>query len=243
MKCTVATMCLLSSSLLASAQYNDSVRHYASYASTGTYNQTNSSTAYFLSNNVKLGMRRKDLSVNATGGWVYGNQQNRLTNNDVSSALDFNLYRTFPHFYYWGLATYTQSYSLKINAQGQAGLGVAYVLIDKKNTTLNISNGVLYELSDVTVKDTISNKYATYRNSFRVTFKYSYKDALTLSGIGFVQQSFLSSTDYILKGNLNLSLRLRKWLHFTTAYSYNRFNRTNRENTLFTYGLTLEKYF
>ena len=66
---------------------------------------------------------------------------------------------------------------------------------------------------------------------------------ISIDGIGFIQNSLNYGDDYILKINLNASLRLLKWVSFTTAFSYNKITKTNRENLLFTYGLTFERYF
>ncbi|RYG24559.1 MAG: hypothetical protein EOO01_43315, partial [Chitinophagaceae bacterium] len=114
------------------AQFNDSTNHLVGFSSTGVINKTNDGDSYVLNNNVRFGVRRKDVSVNAASGWIYGEQNDRRTNNDFNASLDFNLYKTFKHFYYWGLSTYEKSFSLKINDRFQAGLGVAYNIVDKK---------------------------------------------------------------------------------------------------------------
>src|SRR5881628_3637425 len=121
------------------AQFTDSTNHYISYAATGILNKTNTSHSYVITNGIKYSIRRKRERLNAGGTWIYGRQQQLLTNNDLSSSVDFNLYRLLPHFYYWGLTAFDKSYSLRVNYRLQAGFGAAYNLIDQENTSLNIS--------------------------------------------------------------------------------------------------------
>ncbi|MCW3122006.1 MAG: hypothetical protein JWQ38_1498 [Flavipsychrobacter sp.] len=226
------------------AQYSDSVHHYASAVSTGTINKTNTSQSYVLNNAIKFGIRKKIYSLNSSNSWAFGEQQRALTNNDFNSTLDFNLYKGAPkHFYYWGLLNYLTSYSLKVNSQFQGGAGIAWNIVDKKKIWINISDGILYEKSDILLNDTVQDLYSTYRNSLRLSFRFNIKEIITFSGMSFYQNSFSSGTDYIIKSNLNLGVKLNKWLALTSSFTYNRFNRTGKENTLFIYGLTLEKYF
>lgn len=224
------------------AQYSDSVHYYAGAAATGTYNQTNTSSSYLFNNGVKFGIRKKSISLNSTNTWMYGEQQKTVTNNDVVATLDFNVYKLFPHAYYWGFANYTSSVSLKINNQYQAGAGIAYNIIDKKNTVLNVSDGLIYEQSDIYLSDTVRDIYNTVRNSFRLMFRWQ-SGIFSVNGTGFIQNSLETQSDYIVRVNTGAAIKVNKWLSFTVAYTYNRFNRTAKENTLFTYGLTIDKYF
>ncbi|GAA4460395.1 hypothetical protein GCM10023093_02950 [Nemorincola caseinilytica] len=228
--------------MLCHAQYSDSVHHYAGLVSTGTYNKTTTNSSFVLSNMLKLGIRQKAYACNGNVSWLYGQQQGNLTNNDVVATADINLYKTFPNFYYWGLANYTSSFSLKIIDQYQAGAGIAYNILDTKNAYLNVSDGIIYENSNIILADS-TDKYSTYRNSFRLSFRFVIKDMVTISSMSFYQNSFNSSTDYIIRSNATLGVKVRKWLSLNTTYTYNRFNRTGRENTLLNYGLTVEKYF
>ena len=224
------------------AQYNDSVHYYTGVASTGSYNKTNTSRAYLFSNTVKLGIRKEAISLNATNSWVYGQQQRNTTNNDVGSVLDFNVYKLGKHAYYWGLASYMSSLSLKVNNQYQAGAGVAFNILDGKDLHLNVSDGFIYDNVDLYLKDTIRDVYSTGRNSFRLMFR-CHKGVFTFNGTGFLQNSLWRSSDYIVKVNASIGVKINKWLSFTTACTFNRFNRTGKENTLLTFGLTIDKYF
>ena len=224
-------------------QFNDTTFYHTAYLSSGSINKTNDGTAYLLNNAFKFNVKRKDIALNFNNSWIYGKQNRNLTNNDFSSSFDFNLYKTIPHFYYWGLVNYNTSYSLKINDQLLAGLGVAYNIYDGPNAYLNISDGILYDLSDLTLGDNTRDNYHTYRNSFRLAFRFNIKDRVVIDGSNFYQNSLDRGNDYIIRSTTNLSFKLQKWLSLTTSLNYNRQNRTQSENLLFTYGLTIEKYF
>jgi hypothetical protein len=225
------------------AQFTDSTRYYVGYASTGVFNKTNNSYSYLFSNNLKFSARKKNISLNNATSYIYGWQQKQITNNDFSSSLDFNIYKTGSHFYYWGLAAYDKSYSLKINNRLQAGLGVAYSFIDKENAFFNLSDGILYEASNLNLNDSVKNDYHILRNSFRVRHHFIVNKIITLDGTYFWQPSFYDKKDYILKSNTTLSVKLRKWLSLTTTANYNKVNITERESLLITFGISVEKYF
>jgi len=151
----------------------------------------------------------------------------------------FNLYKTFPHFFYWGLVNYNTSYSLKINNQLLAGAGAAYSVVDKKNIYINLSDGVLFDQSDLLVNEI----YHTYRNSFRLQYHYALQDIITLDGSNYLQNSFSSRNDYIIRSTTTLGIKLKKWISLNTSLTYNKMNITDSDNLIFTYGLTLDKYF
>lgn len=183
------------------------------------------------------------MSFDLSNTWVYGQQQRTITNNDYTGTLDLNLYKTFKNFYYWALGTYTTSLSLKVNNQYQYGLGIAYNVFDTTNIYLNLSNGIIYENSDIILDDTTREVYNTFRNSFRLSFRFKVRKIFTINGVGFLQNSLQFSNDYILKTNLSASVKLRSWFSFTAGMTYNRISRTERENFLFTYGITIDNYF
>ncbi|UYQ95446.1 DUF481 domain-containing protein [Chitinophaga horti] len=230
-------------SLNVAAQFSDSVHYYAKYSSTGSINQTNDGRSYLLNNVAAFKISKKKIVLNADAGYVYGAQNSEQTNNDVTASLNFNLYAGNRRFFYWGLATYDRSYSLKINNRFQGGAGVAYDVIRTPTAVLNISDGPLFEHSDLILEDTIPDKYQTVRNSLRVYYKWTIKSIIVLEGSQFWQQSFTKQNDYILKSVNSVSVKLRSWLAITAALNYNRLNRTGRENLLVNYGITMEKYF
>lgn len=225
------------------AQFNDSIFYHLNAVASGSLNKTDDISNFLLNNALRLGVKKESISLNFSNSWVYGQQQKSITNNDYTGTLDFNLYKTFPHFYYWGLGNYTTSLSLKIDNQYQYGVGIAYNFLDTTGKYLNISNGIIFENSDIIVKDTIKEVYSTFRNSLRLSFRFTIRKIFTVSGVGFWQPSLQYGNDYIIKTNLAASLKLRSWLSFTTALTFNKISRTERENLLLTYGITIDNYF
>ncbi len=214
-----------------------------SYAAAGIVNKTAANSSYVLSNVLKAGVRKKAVALNNYTSYIYGWQPHKLVNNDVSSTLDVNLYKTGRHFYYWGLGAYDHSYSLKIDSRLQAGAGVAYNFMDKQDAFLNVSNGILYETSKLRVNDSTTERDGTFRNSLRLRYGFRVNNLLSVDATHLWQPSLSTASDYILKSNLNVSLKLSKWLNLTTAASYNKISRTRRENFLVTFGIAAEKYF
>jgi hypothetical protein len=229
--------------LKAAAQFSDSVHHFVNISSGGTFNRTGDGLTYLLNNSVKYSVRKKSLVLNANSAWVYGNTPEKLTNNDFTSSVDANLYKTLPHFYYWGLVNFTSSYSLKINQQLQTGLGVAYRIIDRTNMMLSVSDGILYERSNIIQEEQGELNYQTFRNSFRLQLRAKYKELLSFNGTGFYQPSLSYGNDYIITGSASLGIKIWKWLSFNTTFTYNKVSRTERENLQFTYGLVAERFF
>jgi hypothetical protein len=226
------------------AQFNDSTSYYTSYTSTGLINKTNAGSSYLLNNALKFSVSKKNVSFNNINSWIYGKQLSVQSNNDVSSTADFNVYATFPHFYYWGLGAFDKSYSLKINHRFQTGAGIGYMIVSTKKTMINVSDGILYENGDLSVEDLLGRtNYETFRNSFRLKFRFSFKDKIILDGFDFWQPSLSEKRDYILKSTTSLNIKFQKWLSFTSSLTYNKFNISSRENLTWTFGLTFEKYF
>jgi hypothetical protein len=232
-----------------STHHTDTTHFHYNYAGTGTLNNTNSLHSFIVNNALKLSMVKQSSALNFTNNWVYGRQNAVLTNNDFSSSLDLGLYKTLKHFYYWGMANYTTSKSLLINHQLQTGLGPGYNLIDQKKAVLLISDGPIYEKGDLF--DSLyggpngniyrRDVYHTFRNSVHLLYHWVIEDKYTLDGSGFLQNAFSDWNDYNLKLNASLSVKLKKWLSFTAAAAYNKFTRTRSENTLVTFGLTIQR--
>lgn len=238
-----ALIALLISTLLAQSQFNDSTFHHIGFSATGIVNKTNEVSSYVLSNAFRYNISRKDVRLNLNSSWLYGQQQKQLTNNDFSSSLDFNLYKTLPHFYYWGLANFDKSYSLKIISRYQVGLGGAYNLVDKSTAWFNLSDGILYEGSNVKSNDTVNTKDNVFRNSFRIRYKLVFADVMELNGTNLLQNALKKDNDYIINLTNSLSFKLRKWLSLVATLNYNKVTQTHRDNLLLTVGLSAEKYF
>ncbi|RYE25541.1 MAG: DUF481 domain-containing protein [Sphingobacteriales bacterium] len=243
MKKLLLLLTVLCISISSYAQFSDSVQYHINIGAMGNFNRTNDATAYVFNNSLKFGIRKKSIALNFANSYIYGNQNSVLVNNDYVSTLDFNLYKTIPHFYYWGLLNYTTSYSLKINNQLQAGGGVAYNFIDKKNAKVNLSEGILYETSDVTIMDTVHETYNTFRNSLRLQARFLIKDKISFETFNIWQPSLTYGNDYIIKSNTTLGFKVKKWLTLTTSLQYNKVSRTDRENLLFNYGIIIDNYF
>ena len=225
------------------AQFTDSTNYVVNYSSTGSLNNTNDGKSYLLNNGLKFGVRKKSVSLNFNNKWIYGKQNRQLTNNDFSSSLDFNLYKTLPHFFYWGLVNYNTSKSLKVNNQLLAGAGIAYSIYDREDAYLNISDGILFDSSDLTLDNEIRDVYHTYRNSLRLSFRFVISKIIIVNSSSYFQSSFSNGSDYIMKSDSSLSFKVNKWLSLTTAFNFNRVARTDRQNSLLSYGLNFERYF
>ena len=225
------------------AQFTDSTNYVVNYSSTGSLNNTNDGKSYLLNNGLKFGVRKKSVSLNFNNKWIYGKQNRQLTNNDFSSSLDFNLYKTLPHFFYWGLVNYNTSKSLKVNNQLLAGAGIAYSIYDREDAYLNISDGILFDSSDLTLDNEIRDVYHTYRNSLRLSFRFVISKIIIVNSSSYFQSSLSNGSDYIMKSDSSLSFKVNKWLSLTTAFNFNRVARTDRQNSLLSYGLNFERYF
>lgn len=225
------------------AQFNDTTNYHVIFNGTGTANRAPEGNTYLLNNGLRFELKKKSIALNATNTWVYGKSNGALTNNDYSSTVDFNLYKAIPHAYYWGLANYNTSYSLKINNQLLAGGGIAYSILDKPDAYLNISDGILYDLSDINTSDTTRELYYTYRNSLRLQFHFVIKNLITLDSGSFWQPSLMRSNDHIIRTTFGLGFKINSWLALNSSLAYNKITRTKAENLLLTYGLKLEKYF
>jgi hypothetical protein len=237
----IVAVFLLSSPAL--AQFTDSTNYYANFTGTGIINKTNDGNSYLLNNGLRFNIYKKSFSLNTTNTLIFGQQKNIVSNRDFSSAVDVNLFKSERHLYYWALASYDKSLSLKINHRWQAGGGVGYYAIDTKMFVLQISDGLLLDQGDLYDTESGNNDYNIIRNSFRIKFRLAANDRFVLENSDFVQHSLANKKDYIIKSTTNLAIKLRKWLSFTTAITYNKLSVTRRENLICSFGLTLENYF
>ncbi len=230
-------------SQLAFAQFNDSINHRFSFATTGVVNKTKETSSFVLNNVAGFSINKKKITQNTDVSWIYGKQQEKLSNNDISVNADFDYLKNVQKLYYWALANFDESYSLKINYRFQTGIGIGYTIFKNPDLNLVVSDGFVYETSDLT--DAVLGKdiYQTVRNSFRIKYHWAIKDILILDGSHFIQPSLISLKDYILKSNSTFTIKLNKWLGINASLSYNKISRTNRENLLMTYGLTVDRYF
>ncbi len=227
----------------AAAQFNDSVHYRFRYTATGSLNKTNGGNAYLLSNGVGFNLNKQKITSNTYANWVYGQQNKTLTNNDFSAITDIDFLKKVHRLYFWSLLNYETSYSLKTKYLFQPGAGIGYVFLDSAGASLIVSDGILYEVANLTSPTFGKEKYQTLRNSLRVKYHFVISNVVVLDGADYWQPSLSSFKDYIYKLNNTLSFRLRQWLNLTAAFSYNKISRTNSENLLLTFGITLDKYF
>lgn len=225
------------------AQFNDSTHHRFSFASTGTFNQTKEVSSFVSNNLISYEVNKKTLNFNTAAAWVYGQQQKQLSNNDYSAVVNLAYLKDIKRLYYWGLFFFDKSYSLKVNYRFQLGGGLAYDVLYKPDLNLSISDGFVYESSDLIDPVIGKDVYQTVRNSFRIKFHWAYKDILVFDAAEFYQPSLASFKDYLLKSNNSISVKLSKWLAINANVAYNKISRTERENLLITYGLKIDKYF
>lgn len=226
----------------AQGQFSDSVHNRVQLGSTNSINKTDGGSAYLSNNTLRYTLQHRDIQLNFHNNWLYGKQNQALTNNDFSSSLDFNLYKTFPGFYYWGLLNYNTSYSLQVRNQLLAGAGIAYNFYDTDSTYLNISNGLLYDASSLIINEHRTD-YHTIRNSLRLSYRFVIKRLVVVSGNNFWQPSLRDAEDFSIRLNNSIGFKLNEWLSLTGSLAYNRVNLTRRENLLYTYGLNFDYYF
>jgi hypothetical protein len=226
------------------AQFSDSVNYYLNFAGTGNINKTNAGTTYLFNNALKFEINKKYVSLNSLTNYTYGQNPTQKTNNDFISIINVDVLRAQQKLYYWGLTSYEKSFSLKVNDRFQAGAGLGYTILKSLNSSLIISDGLLFETSELMQADAQGRMgYQTVRNSLRVKFKFTVRDIFKIDGSDFIQNSLSEKNDYIIKSSTNLSVKLYRTLNLTMAVNYNRLNLTATENLLISYGLMFEKYF
>jgi len=232
-----------------SVHYADTTKYRWSLAATGNINNTNTVSSYLISNAVQVSAMRKKSALNLSTNWIYGAQSGNLTNNDFTSTVDFNMYKSLRHFYYWGLINYNTSLSLRVNNLFQSGGGFGYNILDKKTAVILVSDGILYENGDLYQVHyggqaggaTIQDRYQVFRNSFRLKYRFVIHDRVILEGTELIQHSLATIHNYILNLNASASVKLYKWLNLTAAFNFNKFTRTRSENTLMTFGFTIAR--
>jgi hypothetical protein len=230
-------------SRLGQAQFNDSISYYAYYNSTGTFTKTNDQRSLVFNNAVKFSVSKKIVSLHTTNSWLYGKQGDIKINNDFSSALEADFLKKTCRLYYWALGTFDKSYSLNIDHRFQVGAGLGLTAIDAKNILLVLSDGIIYEQGDLTDGELGQLQYDTWRNSFRIKYRWDITEVVILDGSTFFQPSLSEWEDQIIKSSTTLAFKIKKWLSITSALTYNKITRTDRENLLVTYGIILERYF
>ncbi|HTO14947.1 MAG TPA: DUF481 domain-containing protein [Edaphocola sp.] len=236
---------LLSSSWWTSAlaQFNDSVHYKTSLSLSGNFNKTNDETTMLFNNSANIEIRFERFEFNGNGQWLYGKNQEKLTNNDWKATANFDRISGHKPLIYWGLFNFISSYSLNVNYQYQAGSGLAYKFFNNDVFKFSISDGILYEYSSVNTSNTDKLEYETFRNSLRIKASYNYKKRVSAKFVFFHQPSLTLKNDYIITSNFNLGFKIWKWINFETGLSYNKVSKTQKENFIMTYGIVTNNFF
>jgi len=237
-------LCLCFRPLAGKSQFSDSVNYYINFAGTGNLNRTNTGTTYLLNNMLRFQVDKKKFSVNSMVSYLYGQNPVSKTNGDLLAIVNLDVLKGVQKFYYWALADYEKSYSLKVLNRFQAGAGVGYTFVNNAHANLELSDGLLFETVDLSIPDQRGQtSYQAVRNSARLKYRFIIKEIFRFDGTNYYQPSLSDGSDYILKLNNNFSVGLYKWLHLTASFNYNRQNNTSTENLFLSYGIMVEKYF
>ena len=235
-------VCLLTVGYTVHSQ--DTTVYLIASSGTGNINKTSLGTSYVYNNSLRFSVERPFLTFNASSYWIYGENTQRKTNNDFLNVVDVDLYKNTRKLYYWALGNYEKSFSLKIEHRIQTGAGIGYNLLKKEKGQITLSNGILYESTDLREMDKYGRlHYETARNSFRFKYRFHIGKIIIVEGVNFLQNAFTDGEDYILRTNNQVNFKLTSWLGLNTSFTYNKFNLTKNENLLFTYGLVMEKKF
>ena len=227
----------------AGAQLSDSARFAFEYSGTGIINNTDISHSFIFRNALGADVKMGDWYLNNDLSWIYGKSNRLKSNDDVQAVVDLNYRKESTKYVVWVLGTYDKSYSLKINKRLQYGGGVSYNILNKNDNRINISDGILHEESNLLLRSGENDIYQTWRNSLRLKYRFHLKEIIVISGTHFIQHSLSEKEDYNIRSQSDLSLRLYKWISFTTSVIYNKINRLKSENFLLTVGLTARKNF
>jgi hypothetical protein len=223
----------------------DTTIYKIGFTGTGNINKTAANgTSYIFNNAIRFNVEKRILTVNAFANWIYGQNPLRKTNNDYLFIVDADLFKNTRKLYYWGLAGYEKSLSLKIYDRYQFGGGLGYTLVNSDKFNLVLSDGLLYEKSALREVDKYGRTgYETVRNSFRLKNRLKIHELITIDGVHFLQHSLSDKEDYIIRTTNTISFHIKKWISLTVGLTYNKLNFTEAENLLFNYGLTLENVF
>lgn len=229
--------------LMCKGQFTDSSKYYIGYAGTGIINKTEKSKSFVFKNGIQGNANGKYLSMSSLFSWVYGKINEALSNNDFETLVDINYKPDSSKLVYWVLGSFDKSYSLKINKRFQFGSGLSYDIVRDSRNRINISDGLLYEYGDLILATGIVDNHETVRNSFRLKYSFRIKEIFSITGTHFLQNSLATLSDYNIKSASALTLKIYKWVGFTTVLNYNKINRLKTENMLVTIGLTVQSYF
>jgi hypothetical protein len=225
-------------------QVADSVSYHISVSSTGNFSRSNDQRSYLFNNIAKVSRDGRNLFWQGSAGWIYSEQSGVKINNDFTAVLESDILRKRQRLYYWALGAFDKSYSLKIDHRLQAGAGLGYTVVESEKGLIVVSDGFLYERSELTDAELGYLQYDVWRNSLRLKYRWLPSPVVTLEGSAFVQPSLSDwGDDMIIRSSTTLSVKLKKWLSLATSCTYNRITLTGRENLIVTYGVTLDHFY
>lgn len=244
----------LSTAYISNISAQDNKPHKLDLSATGSLNKTADDLINIYNTNVRYNYIIQNAEFNANAKWVYGSKSAGLSNNDVNVTLDGNLYHDHKkHFNSWVLGAFTSSYSLNIYSQFQAGVGLAYKfeLLKKERTknddkattyqdliTFRVSDGIIYEQSNILNKESVQEMYYILRNSLRLQLVANLWNNASLRGTYFWQPALHDIKDVNMTADVSLGIKLSNNIKFDTRFSYNYITRTAKENLIFTYGIS-----
>jgi hypothetical protein len=246
MKLVIFSMALVSllSGFNTRGQTPDSVTYHVVFSSTGNFTRSNDQRSYLFNNIAKANRDGRNLFWQGSAGWIYSEQSGVKVNNDFTAVLESDVLRKRQKLYYWGLLAFDKSYSLKIDHRLQMGAGLGYTLAEGGKGLLVVSDGIIYERSQLTDSELGYLDYDVWRNSLRIKYRWLPSAVVTLEGSAFLQPSLSRWwDDTVIRSATTLSVRIKKWLSLTTSCTYNRLTLTDRENLIITYGVTIDQIF
>ncbi len=145
---------------------------------TGNLNRTNTAgSTYLLNNALQFQVNKKKFSINSLASHIYGKNPTAKTNDDFLGILNLDILKGIQKFYYWALTSYEKSFSLKLDNRFQAGAGVGYTFANTDKANLEVSDGILFETTDLSIPDQRGQtSYQTVRNSLRVKYRFVIKE-------------------------------------------------------------------
>ena len=211
----------------------DTVKFHSTNTFGGYWNNTNASTTtlYNIGTNCTIGNKKH--AIYAISTYVYGTQNKKTSNNDLSVTLNTILGKD-QKIFKWASLQYDHSYSLKIEYRLQSGLGLGYYIIKNKNVNISISDGILY---DMNLYNDIGS-HNVYRNSARAKISIKGK-VLSFESVTFYQPAITDSRDYVFKTTNTTTVKLKKWLELHMNVTDNIIWITDKQNFLCTFGVTI----
>ncbi len=196
----------------------------------GYYNRTSTSDALISNYNGNLTRvsNKTDCSLSTT--YLWGVSNNILSNDDFFGNL-FLDFRKKKKTFIWTMSQFDRSFSLNIRYRVQTGGGLGFYLLRDENNTISITNGFLYDASNI--NDVV-------RNSCRLKISKKHKH-YKFETVGFYQPALSDEEDYIIKINTSLDIKIKHHTYLQFVFQNNQSTKTNKSNLLYTIGINYQK--